>query len=345
MTQGGDVSSLTGIEKRKLERAFGMETGYVLNFSNFTFSDFFNDFFGIDIFGEKYAFRSGSKANRMRAFWNTESDYLVGQVLGVIFDNWTEFKGYNDPPERSDECVQIARRLRESAPPPDLLALVPSDDDKSFETLARSVSDSIQRNEPESGLDRLHTFTLKYFRRLCEQRGIDTPRDKPLHSLVGEYVKVLRTGREIDSVMTERILKTSISVFDAFNAVRNERSLAHDNEMLSREEALLILSHVTSSIRFVQSIEAKAAARILRIDDYGPGDVRVEIDDSGGIPIVQHGDTLEVALERLPQDVRGSARTCLRMDRVIWNEEVGALRSMIAGQSQEPSQETPVRDP
>jgi hypothetical protein len=44
------MSDLTAIEKRKLERALGMESGYVLNFSNRTFIEFFLDSFAIDIY-------------------------------------------------------------------------------------------------------------------------------------------------------------------------------------------------------------------------------------------------------------------------------------------------------
>ena len=57
--------------------------------------------------------------------------------------------------------------------------------------------------------------------------------------------------------MTERILKSSISIMEAFNTVRNEQSHAHDNPVLSYDESLLVLSHVTSSIRFIQAIESR----------------------------------------------------------------------------------------
>jgi hypothetical protein len=121
------------------------------------------------------------------------------------------------------------------------------------------VRDAIDRNEPETGLDRLHTFVVKYFRVLCDKRGIDTSREKALHSLVGEYVKALKTEGLIESEMTERILKSSISVMEAFNRVRNEQSFAHDNKVLSYNESLLIFGHVTSSIRFVEAIEKPSA--------------------------------------------------------------------------------------
>jgi hypothetical protein len=58
--------------------------------------------------------------------------------------------------------------------------------------------------------------------------------------------------------MTERILKSSISVLEAFNDVRNERSLAHDNPVLNYDESLLIFNHVSSSIRFLTSLEESA---------------------------------------------------------------------------------------
>lgn len=187
------MSDLTAIEKRKLERALGMGSGYVLNFSNRTFAEFFLDSFGLDIYDAKYDYGSGSKANRMRAFWDQESNYLVGLVLGLLFDEWKEFLGYGSPPEPPEECLKIVRRLKESAPVPDIGAVTPKINDQSFDTLARSVRESIERNEPEAGLDRLHTFVVKYFRVLCEKRGFGAPHDKPVHSLVvGEYVKALR---------------------------------------------------------------------------------------------------------------------------------------------------------
>jgi hypothetical protein len=81
--------------------------------------------------------------------------------------------------------------------------------------------------------------------------------EKPLHSLFGEYVKRLREEGHIESEMTLRILKSSISTLEAFNEVRNNRTLAHDNPILQYDEALLIFNHVAGSIRFLRSVEAK----------------------------------------------------------------------------------------
>lgn len=81
--------------------------------------------------------------------------------------------------------------------------------------------------------------------------------------MFGEYVRALRDGGHLESAMTERILKSSISVLEAFNDVRNNRSLAHDNPILNYEESLLIFNHVAASVRFIKSLEAKIRVQAL----------------------------------------------------------------------------------
>jgi len=262
------VSDLTVIEKRKLERVLGMSSGYVLNFSNRTFSEFFLDSVGINIYDDKYNYGSGSKANRMRAFWDKESNYFVGKVLELIFEEWEEFKDNSSPPAVPEDCLKIVKRLKESAPVQDIEDIVVNFDDSSFEALARSVRECIDKNEPETGLDRLHTYLVKYFRALCTKRGIEANREKPLHSIFGEYIKSIKNEGLIESDMTERILKSSISVMEAFNRVRNDKSLAHDNLLLNYDKSLLIFSYVASSIRFINTIEGKVeTSEELEVDD------------------------------------------------------------------------------
>ena len=93
-----------------------------------------------------------------------------------------------------------------------------------------------------------------------------------MHSIFGEYVKRLRDAGHLESLMTERILKSSISVLEAFSDVRNNKSLAHDNPILNYEESLLIFNHVASSIRFIKSIEAKTKHATTPKTITAPGD-------------------------------------------------------------------------
>ncbi len=249
------MSDLTKMEKKKLERILGMASGYVLDFSNRTFEEFVYDSTGKEIYDEKYNINSGSKANRMRAFWEIESNYLVGKLLSDIFGEWDEYKGFYNNDVPNEECLKIVQRLKSSAPVPDIDAVIPNSEEKDFDALAKAVRDSIDRNEPEAGLDRLHTFLVKYFRVLCEKHNIHINKKNPLHGLVGQYVKAMKANGAIESEMTERILKSSIANMEAFNHVRNNQSFAHDNKVLIYSEAMLIFGHVTSSIRFIEELE------------------------------------------------------------------------------------------
>lgn len=248
------MSDLSNLEKRKLEKDLGMSSGYVLDFSNRTFDEFFLDVLSVDIYDNKYDYASGSKANRMRAFWDLESNHVVANILEALLQGWDEYSGYNAKPPSGD-FFKIIHRLKSSASVPEIGAIRPNAEEKVFEVLAKAVRESIEKNEPEVGLDRLHTFLIKYFRNLCEKHGVDVAKEKPLHSLVGGYIKAIKSKGLIESDITERILKSTISVMEAFNKIRNDHSFAHDNDVLNYHESLLIFGHVTSSVRFVEAIE------------------------------------------------------------------------------------------
>ena len=80
------MNSLTGADKRWLERTFSMSDGYVLDFNNPSFERFFGDY-GVDIYDAKYEIYGDSKANRLRAFWKIESDELVRQILHALLES------------------------------------------------------------------------------------------------------------------------------------------------------------------------------------------------------------------------------------------------------------------
>jgi hypothetical protein len=251
------MSDLTNLEKRKFEALFGMGSGYVLDFSNRTFEEFVIDSTGLSIFEEKYNAASGSKANRLRAFWSIEPNDIVVKLLSDLLQCVTLNSNNPEQQKNYDECNRVIARLSGSADKPEIVTLTPNSAEREFAVLARAVRESIERNEPEVGLDRLHTYAVKYLRLLCQQYGISTDREKPLHSLAGEYVKALKDKGYLDSEMSERILKSSISTLDAFNKVRNNQSLAHDNQILNYDEALLIYSHIASAMRFIEALERR----------------------------------------------------------------------------------------
>jgi hypothetical protein len=254
------MADLSRLEKHKLEKLLDMGGGYVLGHSNRTLSELVLDTVGIDIYDEKYARGSGSKAHRLRAFWEVESNAVVGAVLHALLDERDFVRdGAPDLAESlTGECRNTAARLRSGSAIDDAAVFAPITSGEAFEMLTREVNEAIQRHALREGLDRLHGFVVAYMRALCERHGAAVTRETPLHSLVGLYAKAARERGLIQSEMSDRIVRSSISVMEKFNDVRNEQSLAHPNTVLNFDEALLIYRHVAATIRFLGALERAA---------------------------------------------------------------------------------------
>ena len=89
------MSSLTAVDKRYLEKTLNMGGGYVLDFTDATFGEFFNHY-DVDIHSVQYQTYGTSKAKKLRAFWERESDALVGCVLSEMLDNYEAECDLND---------------------------------------------------------------------------------------------------------------------------------------------------------------------------------------------------------------------------------------------------------
>lgn len=78
--------------KQGLERLFGMGTGYVLDFSNSTFTSFMETAIGFDPY-DRY---SGSKAVILRRIWLQEPHSLVAKLNLELLEHWRINKLAND---------------------------------------------------------------------------------------------------------------------------------------------------------------------------------------------------------------------------------------------------------
>lgn len=108
------MNFLNSIEKKYCEDLLGMSSGYVLDYSNAKFAEFFRECVQIDIEGDKYFFNGESKTKRLRAFWELESDRVVGKVLNDLLEIWR----YKNPtPDNSSQgryelALKNANRLQ-----------------------------------------------------------------------------------------------------------------------------------------------------------------------------------------------------------------------------------------
>ena len=261
------MADLTHKEKARLEELFEMRSGYVLTFSNRAFVELVADSVGRDIMDAKYNLASGSKANRLRSFWKEEPNHVAGNLVHELI---RQCPTGPDTPERLkllDDCQRIAIRLQGSASVDALGAISADGLGPDFEVLAKTVREAIEKNTPLEGLDRLHTYVFKVIRTYAERHGVSVERDKPIHSVYGEYVRALHQEGLVESEMITRILGASGKLMEPFNDVRNKKSLAHDNATLDYDESLVVFNQICGVVRFLRALEAKCARPSMCLND------------------------------------------------------------------------------
>jgi hypothetical protein len=250
--------SLKRSEMRIFDDAFDMHGGYVLDFSDRTMAEFFEDEFGIEIYQEKYRFNGSSKAKHLRAFIETEDAYTVAKVARALWQHRESLPRHNGASPEADALktrfFDLVCRIDGGGAVPRTDALERFKRDETLEELIAAIERDIAANKPAAALDRLHTYCMKKFAHLLEERGIAWDRNDPLQSRVGKYVKALEAERDIREI-TRRIIKSAISVFDQFNDVRNNRSFAHDNDLIDQAEARFIFDAISAFLRFLKAIE------------------------------------------------------------------------------------------
>jgi hypothetical protein len=255
------MADLSFNEELMFEELFEMESGYVIDFSTPTFQRFVIKSIGIDIQADAHRYGSGSKANRLRGLWLSQPNHIVGKLLFDLVEYWKAkyVKVDSDPsPEqvfRLRCCEETALRLLNDAPTAGFESVESANLGHSAKLALEAIKESLRKGEPEMILDRLHVFSVTYFRKLLDDYAIVYDNETPLHSLVGMYVKAIKSKGVLESKMAERIIKSAISLFESLNEVRNRHSLAHPNQPLNRTESTLIVSNMANVIQFIHTIE------------------------------------------------------------------------------------------
>lgn len=255
------MANLTYREKSVLEELFGMASGYVMDFSNSSFSRFIGEVINIDVYEGPGYEEYSSKANKLRQIWNEEPDNVVGTLIEALLSYFEDMQLRNDKltgyeKKKIGEMRLVATRLKGSSPHIEL----PNKREDSLQTLQEDINSALARNKPELVLDRLHTFSTKLLRQICTDNEITVTDDKganlPLHSLAGMLRKKYEQDGLFQSSFTLTALQNSISLFDKYNSIRNNQSYAHDNEVLDALEAEFAVRIMTDLLNFIDKAES-----------------------------------------------------------------------------------------
>jgi hypothetical protein len=239
---------------RIVDEAFQADPGYCLNFNDRTFREWFDDELRIDIDQSHYHSAGGSKMNRLRTFLKISDPALAARALRQLSEyREANYKDYANS-KIKESLFGLIARLEGASTTANTDALERFTRDETLEELIGSIERDIAADKPAAALDRLHTYCSKKFGHLLDQRNIVWTRDEPLQSRVGKYVKAVHAERPLQE-MTLQILKNAIGIFDKFNQVRNNQSLAHDNDLLHKAEARFIFDSVSAVLRFIKSVD------------------------------------------------------------------------------------------
>lgn len=250
------------LERDAVETVLGMDSGYVLDFSDRTFDDFFFETVNIDPSAQSRLFsgRGSSKAKRLRSFIENASPHLVAKVFRELWEHReARILGGAYINEKTQALYFSAiARIEGRADQIDTTAIEAFEPNETLEELVASIRRDLDSKKPHAAIDRLHTYCMKRFAALIRKHGgPECGKDDPLHSHVGKYVKLLQQKHYLTPV-SDRIVKTHIAVFQEMNPIRNDQSFAHDNDTLvTMDEARFIFDSVTAFLRFSKAIDGR----------------------------------------------------------------------------------------
>ena len=220
---------------------------------------------GIDIY--KNTEYDMSQERCIRKIWDECDDYTVGKLLKIMLDYYWNVAEWDwDRREETDyqELRELEKRLMQNP------ISIPAATTDTLKLVKEDIERSCNNNIPELALDRLHTFSTEFFRSVCKKHGISTEDDRgneyPLQSLVGRLKNWYAENHYFDSDFSVVAIQNTINIFDKFNAIRNDQSAAHPNEVLNKAEAMYVVRIVAETLTFIDKIECiKDAAATPRL--------------------------------------------------------------------------------
>jgi hypothetical protein len=258
------MGHLSFIEKRTINRLFGIRNGYIFEFlvtrgtynKNIT-HDMILDVCGIDIYKDP-SYSSLSQEKCVNKVFSEQPPAIIGRLLQTMLDFFRLEMGnsfWSDEDSYDYSQVEgIVERLKstDSVEIPEALA-------GNMQLLQQDIEKNITSNTPELVLDRLHTFATQFIREICVKHGVSIAADDGKHyslnSLVGKLKKFYESNSYFSSEFCLIAIRNSIDLFAKFNDIRNSSSFSHPNPVLEKCEAEYVVKTIVNTLRFIEKIE------------------------------------------------------------------------------------------
>lgn len=280
------MTTLTFIEKQTICRLFGIEEGYIFNYwrskgynKNKT-RDLLLEACGIDIYADP-DYKDLSQQRCVEKIWKESSPQIVANLLDALcnyFDFGMGAYRWDDEDYKDYGSIQeIINRLRTQSD-----IELPEQDIEDVQLIVRDIEAKVTAGTPELAVDRLHTFATQFFRGICCLHGIAVTDDRGNnYSLDGNVARLKKWYQDNDYFESEFCtvaLQNTINILAKFNEIRNERSAAHPNPLLTKAEAEYVVKVVADTLIFVDAIEKAKVIQHSAQSDELPWDTA----ESGG---------------------------------------------------------------
>lgn len=270
-------------EMRQIDQVFGMEGGYVLDFSNRTFSEFFEDEFGINIYDDKYQVRGSSKANLLRGFIEVEDGYLVGQALRKLYAHRSRTtvgrEGFQALPEEAQkQFFELVAKIEAGASSPVLGSLSNVAQVLNFDTVSRDIERALASadKDPEDAVTAACSTVESVCRSILIELGLGLPEKKDIKGLFAAVRKPLGLGTDrddLDALIADdvrKILNGLATVVEGIGSLRTHGGDAHGRErgyarIDRRIASLAIHSASTVALFLIETWQRKHPARDLKL--------------------------------------------------------------------------------
>jgi len=271
------VSNLSAGDKRFLYDFFKISGGYILQDmyekarKNKTFTrNLILDAAGIDIYAndnEMYGLSQAKCVDKLIAdFPNLTVAKFFKELRSFFIENTCNSWNYCDNCENEKQCKRLSEILKKLESQPDIVVPVLRGQNVSevYEDLVRNI----EMGKYTLAVDRLHTYSIYFFERLCINNNITVSRDskgqitvtleKLITDLKASYIAHGYINTDFVKLATRRIQE----LMQEYGRVRNDKSAAHPNDLLEKIEAEFVVKTVCNMLEFFKKIDDRIDNKI-----------------------------------------------------------------------------------
>lgn len=259
------MAHLSFIEKQTIYRLFGIGEGFLFKYWSDRGYHSKNDTkaiileaCGINIY-EHPDYKSLSQQKCIEKIFIKCSPKIIAKLLDTLCKYfvfkmgsscWSPEDGYD-----YDEVQKIIKRLNDES----FVDLPQNNNIPNINLLLDDIKANIEKNTPEMVIDRLYTLSIEFFKEICAKHNIAIQADRngnyTLTYLASALKKWYEDNNFFESEFVTIAIGHSFSLFDKFNFLRNNKSLAHSNTLLNKNESEFVVKLVADTLMFINNVE------------------------------------------------------------------------------------------